>query len=71
MGQNTSMARVQVPPRVHLVKVVWGGANQGATPPPLTPLEPTLQEVVHLMPLGWLHVVLTKNTAPNRHTQAI
>ena len=45
--------------------------TMGVAAPPLPPLRPTLQEVVHLMPLGWLHVVLTKNTAPNYHTQAI
>ena len=47
------------------------GRTLGAATPSLTPLGPTLQEAVHLMPLGWLHAVLTKNTAPNHHTQAI
>ena len=71
LGQNTNVAGVQVHLGAHLVKAVQEGANQGAGAPPLPPLRPTLQEVVHLMPLGRLHAVLTKNTTPNHHTQAI
>jgi hypothetical protein len=47
------------------------GRTLGAVTPPLPPLGLTLQEVVQLMPPRMVAWVLTKNTTPNHHTQAI